>query len=166
MRLGHTLTSVILCLPFILNGCALQQSAAPIPQSGIKLTGSVHGGQQPVVGAHVYLFAANTTGYGGPGIAASGANASLSLLNATTTGLADSIGAYVTTDAHGSFTITGDYSCTPNAQVYLYALGGNPGAGVNSAAGLLAALGNCPSSGSFLASIPLIQVNEVTTIAA
>jgi hypothetical protein len=166
MRLGHALTSTILCLPFILNGCALQQSAQPVPEAGVRLTGSVHGGQQPIVGGHVYLFAANTTGYGGPGIAASGANASLSLLNATTTGLADSIGAYVTTDAHGSFTITGDYSCTPNTQVYLYALGGNPGAGANSAAGLLAALGNCPSSGSFLASIPFIQVNEVTTIAA
>ncbi len=111
-------------------------------------------------------MAANTTGYGGPGIAASGANASISLLNATTTGLADSIGAYVISANDGSFAITGDYACTPNTQVYLYALGGNPGAGVNSAAGLLAALGNCPSSGSFLASLPLIQVNEVTTIAA
>jgi hypothetical protein len=166
MRLGHVLTSVILCLPLILTGCALQQSAAPTPDSGIALKGNVHGGQQPVVGTHVYLFAANTTGYGGPGIAASGANASISLLNATTTGLADSIGAYVTTDDSGSFTITGDYNCTPNTQVYLYALGGNPGAGVNSAAGLLAALGSCPSSGSFLASLPFIQVNEVTTIAA
>ncbi len=67
---------------------------------------------------------------------------------------------------NGSFTITGDYHCTPNTQVYLYALGGNPGAGVNSAAGLLAALGSCPASGSFLASLPFIQVNEVTTIAA
>jgi hypothetical protein len=166
MRPGHALTSVILCLPIILTGCALQQTAAPTPESGIKLKGNVHGGQQPIVGAHVYLFAANTTGYGGLGIAASGANTSLSLLNATSTGLADSIGAYVTTDANGGFTITGDYNCTPNSQVYLYALGGNPGAGVNSAAGLLAALGSCPSSGSFLASLPFIQVNEVTTIAA
>src|ERR1700735_4368770 len=101
MRPGHALTSVILCLPFLLTGCALQQTAAPNPESGIKLKGNVHGGQQPIAGAHVYLFAANTTGYGGPGIAASGANASLSLLNAPTTGLADSIGAYVTTDPYG-----------------------------------------------------------------
>ena len=49
MRLGHVLTSVILCLPVILTGCALQQTAAPTSESGIKLTGSVHGGQQPVV---------------------------------------------------------------------------------------------------------------------
>jgi hypothetical protein len=166
MRLGHALALTTLCLPLVLTGCALQQTAQPAPELGIKLSGSVHGGQQPIAGAHVYLLAANTTGYAGPGIAASGANASISLLNATTTGLADSIGAYVTSASDGTFTITGDYACTPNTQVYLYALGGNPGAGVNSAAGLLTALGNCPSSGSFLASLPFIQINEVTTIAA
>lgn len=102
--------AALLCLTLLLTGCALGPSAAPIPEQGLSIRGNVHGGQQPIVGAHVYLFAANTTGYGGPGIAASGANASLSLLNATTTGLADSIGAYVPTEAHGSFTITGDYA--------------------------------------------------------
>jgi streptogramin lyase len=157
MRLHRVLSITTLCLPLLVSGCALKQTAPPAPESGIPLTGSVHGGQQPIVGAHVYLLAANTTGYGQP---------SVSLLNATSTGNADSLGAYVLTDANGSFTITGDYSCTPSTQVYLYALGGNPGAGVKSAAGLLAALGNCPSSGSFLASFPLIEVNEVTTIAA
>jgi len=166
MRLGPILIPASLCLPLLLTGCALQQTASPMPEPAVKLTGSVHGGQQPIIGAHVYLLAANTTGYGGPGIAASGTNASISLLSATSTGNADSLGAYVLTDANGSFTITGDYTCTPSTQVYLYALGGNPGAGINSAAGLLTALGNCPSSGSFLASLPLIQVNEVTTIAA
>ncbi len=166
MRLGHALTCTLLCLPLVLTGCALQQTASPALEAGVKLTGSVNGGQQPIVGAHVYLLAANTTGYGGPGIPASGTNASISLLNAANTGLADYLGAYVLTGTHGNFTITGDYTCTSNTPVYLYVLGGNPGAGVNSAAGLLAALGNCPSSGSFLASIPFIQVNEVTTIAA
>jgi streptogramin lyase len=157
MRPRHLLPSTALCLSLLLTGCALQQTAPSSPEAGVNLTGSVHGGQQPIVGAHVYLFAANTTGYGQP---------SVSLLNATTTGNSDSLGAYVATNSHGGFTITNDYACTPNTQVYLYALGGNPGAGVNSAAGLLAALGNCPSSGSFLASNPFIQVNEVTTIAA
>jgi hypothetical protein len=156
MRLGPLFISATLCLP-LLTGCALQQTASPIPEPAVKLAGSVHGGQQPIAGAHVYLFAANTTGYGQP---------SISLLNAASTGTSDSLGAYVATDSNGSFTITGDYSCTPNSEVYLYALGGNPGAGVNSAAGLLTALGNCPSSGSFLASFPLIQINEVTTVAA
>lgn len=146
----------LLCLGF-LSGCAASYTATPTPAPGVKLTGSVHGGQQPIVGAHVYIFAANTTGY---------EQSSISLLNPTATRLSDSIGAYVTTDTQGAFTIADDYSCAPNTQVYLYALGGNPGAGVNLGAGLLAALGNCPSSGSFFAAVPFISVNEVTTVAA
>jgi streptogramin lyase len=121
------------------------------------LQGQVHGGQQPISQAHIYLFAANTNGYGNP---------SSSLLNAADTGHSDSVGAYVLSGSNGSFTITGDYSCTANTQVYLYTLGGNAGSGTNSAAGLMAALGNCPASNNFLASDPVIQVNEVTTVAA
>lgn len=99
---------------------------------GGPLTGSVHGGQQAIIGAHVYLMAANTTGYG---------SASVSLLNWTLTGHTDTVGGYVLTDGGGNFTLTGDYACTAGTQVYVYALGGNAGSGVNPAAGLLAALG-------------------------
>ncbi len=155
---------LISCIPLILSGCSLEstapatESTAPAtPSQGIVLQGQVHGGQQPINSAHVYLFAANTNGYGNP---------SVSLLNAADTGHSDSVGAYVLSGSDGSFSISSDYSCTQNTQVYLYALGGNPGSGVNSASGLMAALGNCPASGSFLASIPVIQVNEVTTVAA
>lgn len=140
-----------------LTGCSLTPTALPVAEPAAALQGSVHGGQQPVVGAHVYLFAANTTGYG---------NASVSLLNAASTGHSDSVGAYVLTAGNGTFSISGDYNCTANTQVYVYALGGNPGAGANSAAGFLAALGNCPVAGNFAAATPLIMVNEVSTIAA
>ena len=104
----------------------------------------------------MYLLAANTTGYG---------KASVSLLDAAATGASDAIGAYVTTGADGSFDVTGDYSCTANTQVYVYALGGDAGSGNNTASGLLTVLGNCPSSGAF--SFPsTFVVNEATTIAA
>jgi streptogramin lyase len=73
---------------------------------------------------------------------------------------------YVSTDSNGNFSITGDYSCTPNTQVYIYALGGDPGGGANSSAGMLAVLGNCPSAGNFLTATPYVVVNEVSTIAA
>jgi hypothetical protein len=63
MRLGYLFASATLCLP-LLTGCSLQQTASPKPKPAVKLSGSVHGGQQPIVGAHVYLFAANNTGYG------------------------------------------------------------------------------------------------------
>ena len=131
---------------------------AVAPLSDVALTGLVYGGATPIVGAHVYLFAANTTGYGGAGIAASSSNASVSLLSAAETGTSDAVGAYVATGSGGGFSLTGDYTCSSGQQLYLYALGGG-----NSAAGLMAAIGSCPASGS-----PAIfaTVNEVTTIAA
>jgi hypothetical protein len=150
----------------LLTGCSLSRTAAPMPETGSAFQGKVFGGQQPISGARVYLFAANTTGYGGPGIAPSTANASISLLNAGGAVQTDSTGSYVTTDSGGNFSITGDYTCTANTQIYLYALGGNAGSGANSAAGLLAALGNCPGTGNFIAGMPFISVNEVSTIAA
>jgi sugar lactone lactonase YvrE len=164
MRIPVAGASALLSLA--LTGCTIATTSSPTASSGAAIRGIVHGGQQPIVGAHVYLFAANTTGYGGAGIAASSSNASISLLSAASTGVSDSIGAYVPTGAGGSFTITGAYTCTPNSQVYLYVLGGNPGAGTNSAAGLMAILGNCPSGGSFAAATPVVVVNEVSTVAA
>ena len=118
--------------------------------------GKVMHGNTPLSGAHVYLLAANTNGYG---------NASVSLLNSALTGASDGLGGYVTTAADGGFTISGMYQCTPNTQVYTYALGGNAGSGDNAASGLLAILGNCPQSGSFTINPPF-TMNEVTTVAA
>lgn len=160
--------AAVLCVPlmsllFILTGCSSSPSAAtpapvvPTPGNNLTVSGSVHHGQMPISGAHVYLFAANTTGYGRP---------SVSLLDASLTGATDSIGAYVTTASDGSFSMDGGYACAANSQVYIYALGGNAGAGVNSASGLLADLGACPGSGNFNTSVPVIWVNEVSTIAA
>jgi PKD repeat protein len=119
------------------------------------VNGVVYDGQQPISGAHVYLLAANTTGYG---------QSSISLLNASATGLSDSVGAYVLTAADGGFIWTGDYSCSPGTQVYVYARGGTTSTGTNSASGLMAALGTCPNTGDFSA-VPYIWVNEVSTMA-
>lgn len=159
--------AVALCLPLVLTGCTLTSTDPPLPVQGAAIQGSVYGGQQPIVGSHVYLFAANTTGYGGSGIAPSSSNASVSLLSAISTGHSDSLGAYVLSGAGGNFSITGDYNCTPNQQVYVYALGGDPGAGgANPHAGLMAVLGNCPVAGNFAGTVSFITVNEVTTVAA
>jgi hypothetical protein len=158
---------VLVCfLCLLVAGCSLTSTAGSSPEAGVAMQGKVFGGQQPIVGAHVYLFAANTTGNAGPGIVASSSNASVSLLSAALTRLSDGVGAYVLSDSNGNFSITADYTCTANTQVYVYALGGNAGSGANTAAGLLAALGNCPSLGTFLTQTPFITVNEVSTIAA
>ncbi len=137
----------------LITGCSLSPTAAPLPEIGSALQGKVYGGRQPISGARVYLLAANTTGYG---------NASKSLL--TTGDGTDTIGTYVLTGSNGFFSITGDYTCASGDQVYLLAFGGNPGAGTNSAAGLMAVLGNCP--GTSFPSTTFITMNEVSTIAA
>ena len=46
-------------LPLSLTGCTLNTTAAPTPGAGVAINGTVHGGQNPIVGAHVYLFAVN-----------------------------------------------------------------------------------------------------------
>ncbi len=154
MRLGFSAVGSLL---LVLAGCAVSRTAAPIPEVGVAIRGNVRGGQQPISGMHVYLMAANTSGYG---------NASVSLLNAGSSGASDSVGAYVLSGTDGSFSITGDYTCTAGSQVYLYGVGGNPGAGVNSSAGLMAVLGNCPTAGDFVGTTPFIAMNEVSTVAA
>ena len=117
-----------------LSGCSIAPSASSSPTDSIRgaaLQGTVHGWRQPVVGANVYLYAANVSGAAGWGIAASSSNASVSLLKSAANTTADVNGNYhVTTDSNGLFTITGDYTCPSAAsQVYLYAVGGNAGSG-------------------------------------
>ena len=141
-----------------LSGCAgISGTALPSSFSAPLAKGSLHGGQQPIQGAQVYLYAASTTGYG---------SASTSLLNPGAPGTAtDTNGnAYVTTDANGGFSYGGTYSCTPGTQVYLLALGGNPGftSGTqNGAIALSAALGDCANLNSSTST----DITEVTTVA-
>ena len=149
----------LLSFSILLSGCAPKTTAPPNSVAGMPLSGGVHGGQQPVVGAHVYLFAAGTTGYGA---------ASTSLLTSGTVG-SDSLGQFVTTDASGSFTITGDYTCASGTQLYVLATQGNPGlpdGQVNPNLALMAAVGQCPAANNIQTTVPFIWVNEVTTIAS
>jgi hypothetical protein len=160
--------SSFLILTLLLTGCALTDTAAPVEERGLSMQGRVRGGQQPVVGAHVYLLAANTTGYP---TATAGVSKSLMKFVAGKTLLDISSGPtngfyYVTTDTSGSFSISNDYTCTSGQQVYLYAVGGDPGAGANSAAGFLATLGNCPSADNFATAVPFVFIDEVTTVAS
>lgn len=116
---------------------------------GAAIGGTVHGGQQPVFGAKVYLYAAGTGGY---------ASAPASLLTGA---------GYVTTAVDGSFSITGDYTCpsAPGDQVYLLAIGGNPGNSggqQNPNLVMMTALGPCGN----LTSSTFVYVNEVTTAAS
>jgi DNA-binding beta-propeller fold protein YncE len=174
----HFYRLLIPVLPLtLMTGCALNDPATLHgPAPGPAVSGVAFGGSQPIVGAKVYLLAANPGGYG---------SASLSLLTTASTGNAvDGVGAYVTTAAGtGGFNLApagnADYDCTQgyalgantstatptslvgNEQVYLYIKGGDSGSGTNNNIGLLAALGPCNNIYS-----NTITVNELTTIAA
>lgn len=159
VRIWAGLSSCSFATLVLLTGCNLQSTAPSAPEAGARIEGSVHGGQQPVNGAHVYLFAAGTSGYGG---------ASTSLITSGSSG-SDALGEYVLTASDGTFSISGDYSCTSGTQVYLLAAQGNPGLSgnqINANLALMAALGQCPSAGNFAGTVPFISVNEVTTVAS
>ena len=116
------------------------------PAKGAALRGRVKGGEQPVTGSSLQLYATSTDGDG---------SRATPLLQHP-----------VVTDNAGGFSITGAYTC-PDADtlVYLVATGGNPGlaAGTNNPSlVLMAALGRC---GELTAST-FISLNEATTVAS
>jgi hypothetical protein len=150
--LPHRLCSIFLtALSVSILGCSANVPSTSSVAGG-RLRGTVHGGQQPVVGAFVQLYAAGTGGYG---------SAATPLIAST-----------VFTDATGSFSITGDYVCpSASSQLYLVAAGGNPGLAPgtnNSALALMAALGPCSLHGGQYTLDPnaFVSINEVTTVAA
>ncbi len=144
----------------LLSGCAGFTTATPdaaITQT-LHMTGSIHGGQQPVSGAKIYLYSVGTYNN----------SPSTSMLTGTGVTTDGNGNGYVTSNANGGFTITGDYTCPTGStaiSTYLLALGGNPGltSGTsNSAISLIAALGPCSS----LSSSTFVVINEVSTAAA
>jgi hypothetical protein len=140
-QLGAVVVATVSALA--LAGCSLAPTGVTTSQ-GAALTGSVHGGQQPVVGATIQLYAAGKTGYG---------SAARPMISST-----------VTTDSTGSFKISGTYTCQSGDYVYLVATGGNPGtsSGNNSALAEMVGLGPC----SALTPLTFISVNELTTVAS
>jgi hypothetical protein len=159
--------AVCLALVPLLTGCSLKPTAPVSATHGITLRGTAFGGQQPIAGASVYLYAADQGGYSLP--SDSLLTSDVLTNNPTSSGQDTNGNYYVITDAHGNFSISGDYACTPTQQVYVYLVGGYSDANpshVNSAIGLLAILGDCPASGNFATATPFIFMDEVSTVAA
>src|SRR6202000_342197 len=80
---------------------------------------------------------------------------------------ATALGSSTTSLSDGSFSITGNYSCTNaangnNTLVYITATGGNAGGGTNSQLSMMTALGTCGS----LSSSTFITITEGTTVAS
>ena len=141
-------TAISFAGALLFSGCGAGRTLPQVSTSSAaaKVNGTVHGGQQPVSGALIQLWAAGSGGNG---------SAAAPLLTSA-----------VFTDGGGGFSISGDYTCpTATTQVYITATGGNPGlSGTvnNSSLALVTALGDC----GVLPTLSTLSINELTTVAA
>ena len=149
-----TMGSMIGCSGLGSAGTAI---TSPVNSLGQHMSGKVHGGQQPITGATIQLYAVGTSGTG---------SASMALLTPATT-----------TDGDGDFSLTGLYHCPQyGSLVYAVATKGNPGLGAgrsNPNAALMAAIGPCTypvvNGGTTQYTLDpnsFIFINEITTVAA
>jgi hypothetical protein len=129
-------------LVLAMTGCGLGTAVQDGPVAGPALKGKLYGGQQPVSGATLQLYAASTTDYG---------DSSIALFTSS-----------VTSGPDGSFSFNGNYTCpSANSMVYITATGGNPGYSNNPNLAMMAALGPCSNVAS-----AFIFIDEVTTVGA
>jgi hypothetical protein len=142
-------------LPIViaLAGCNSATITPLVDPTSHVIHGNVHGGQQPLVGASIQLYAAGdpSTG-GGYGVG------STPLI----------VGPLPTTDNNGNFTITGTYVLpTTPSHLYIVAIGVSSGAGspVNNQSALMAVIDGCNGVTS-LSPLLFITINEVTTVAS
>jgi hypothetical protein len=164
-----SLPYLVLCLAgsLALTGCSANFAGSPVSNATTpigNIRGVAYGGQQPIVGAEIFLFGIGTSAYNGTSISL--LNSSGNTFYETGTG-----NYYALTDSNGEFNISGDYNCTPGQVVYLYSINGNPGIpgggsyGNNAAASLMATLGTCPTTGTFANQTSYVYMNEVSTVA-
>ncbi len=129
---------------FLLFGCGSLEKSLLNPASTVNVRGIVQGGQHPIAGSTVQIYAAGSTGNG---------SSSKALLSHP-----------VHTAGDGTFTIAGLIDCpSAGSPVYLLATGGNPGlsAGLeNPSISLMANLGSCGD----LPKVSFATINEVTTV--
>jgi hypothetical protein len=184
--------SVLIFTCLLPIGCGLGNATSSLPIStspspsaaptGV-IQGKVHGGNSPITGATVQLYAAGQSATGAtgavgtasgstpgtPGVYGTNYTPLITSSNGTTTDVGG-MPYPILTDGNGEFSITGTYNCpatTPDSQVYLVATAGNPGltSGTNNLAAVtIAALGSCTTLKANAATT-YIQMNEVTTAA-
>jgi hypothetical protein len=146
-------------------GCGV----GPVTDAGhpasVGASGSVHGGQQPVTGSLIQLYAVGTAGPGSASTPLISAVVTTSDGTGQTNANANTYNNFNQMPA-GSFSLAGTFTCpTAATQVFLAASGGNPGLApgtTNPALTMFSALGPC---GGILPSA-LIQINELTTVSS
>jgi hypothetical protein len=138
-RFASTLVVLASVSLLVLTGCGAATSYSN-PTASAKMGGKIFGGQQPVSGATVDVWAAGVTGYG-----------------SAATRLARTI-----SGPDGTFSFPESaYTCKAGEQVYITASGGNAAPGyVNPNIMLATGLGDCTAAHS-----EVVEINEVTTVA-
>ncbi len=155
---SRTLVPCLLLSALFAVGCGVGPSftsptAVTARPTNVSIQGIVHGGQQPVAGASIQLYAAGTPTTGG-----GFGQGAVPLITGT----------LPVTDSNGGFSITGLYTVPVAAShFYIVASGGSPGLGqpVNPDIALMAVLDGCTATVGLSPTLQ-IQINEVTTAAA
>jgi hypothetical protein len=132
------------------TGCGIGSLPATVPgiANPTAMTGALHGGPNPVIGAAVALYITQNNGYGGA-----------ALLIASTTS---------SSEGYFSFTLPPGFSCPAGQFAYITAYGGNTGSlAVNNNSLLMAPVGSCESSYSGNTYLgQSIWLDELTTAAS
>jgi hypothetical protein len=163
----------------IVTGCGsigtiLSPSVTPlVGTTKVSISGTIHGGQQPVSGATLQLYAAGAPlagggyGTGSTALIPTGSYFLGGLPGCVTSGSQICYNS-VTSDANGNFSITGDYVLpTAASSFYLVATGGSPAPGmpVNPSITLMTVLQGCTPTTTLSSSL-VTNINELTTMAA
>jgi hypothetical protein len=134
--------ALLTALAVTVTGCGIDPMQNAAPSASPALSGVIHGGPNPVVGATVTLYATQSNGYGGAGLKL----------------------ASTSTSSNGSFSfIPSSYSCPAGQQAYITSAAGDTGANsANSNSLLMAAIGPC----SNLSGNTQIWIDELSTVAS
>ena len=164
LRLNLIVAGIGATAALLMSGCAstlttTSNNPAPLSMGG-TITGTVHGGQQPIYNAVVRLYSAGTSGYG------TGSTLLATSLNTNTSGTFSFTKLGTTGGVINSALPTWQCPSSGNPQIYITAVGGNTqGTGVtttnNAASALIAALGPC----SAVTSSTQVSLNEISTAA-
>ncbi|MDE1160898.1 MAG: hypothetical protein PW792_03005 [Acidobacteriaceae bacterium] len=170
---GSVASALAVFLSFGVSGCGVGTLAgSSAPSTGaFTLSGNLHGGQQPIIGATVNLYRTGTTGYG----------KGSTLLATYTTGTGGNFAftkSATNSDAVDGSTATWACPTAGDPQIYLLAIGGNTQGQAastttsgnstittsqsNTASVMMSALGKC----STISSSTVVQINEMTTVAS
>ena len=142
---SRCLTAAVCAAVVLMAGCGNTSSSELRSNTLVgPMSGVLHGGPSPIIGATVTLYATQSNGYGGAAL---------------------QLGNTATTDANGSFSFNNStpYSCPAGQFAYVTAAGGNSGTnGNNNQILFVAAIGPCAN----LTTSTTLWVDELTTVAA